>query len=195
MNTYFNDKFITENRPKIKIEKIEFENYSTVQGEESPADEICFMTPEGNEAFMNGKETEAVDVTFYFKDEGADFAQKYIGFYGDAQLVLGDLDSPRDFYCDTVPDIVFPVVADEKGCFRVTVPLLLRRFEDDDAYLFDTEGKSLLFKFDDIRISNGFVEERTGTVFGETDEQGNCENAERADITYFRAKKAQSEEL
>ena len=52
MNDLATRAFIADNSPKIKIEGIEFDEYSTYEGEDeySPASFICFSTGEGEKA-------------------------------------------------------------------------------------------------------------------------------------------------
>ena len=61
---------LSTNRPDIEIENIEFSYSVDREGDESPADEICYFTENGYDAFTNGEHSEGIYVTFTFKDKG-----------------------------------------------------------------------------------------------------------------------------
>ena len=90
MNDLATRAFIADNSPKIKIEGIEFDEYSTYEGEDeySPASFICFMTGEGEKAYSYGKETKVISATFHLQ------RRKKSTSLGDERIIVfGGLDS------------------------------------------------------------------------------------------------------
>ena len=188
MNDLATRAFIADNSPKIKIEGIEFDEYSTYEGEDeySPASFICFMTGEGEKAYSYGKETKVISATFHLKDSGKDFEQKNISFCGFVQLFDSERKTPIDYICEITPEICFTVQADEDGRFEVSVPMLICEENDGaDTVLPTSDENSLLFTFNDIYVDNGFVAEHIGTVLGEVGADGKAENISKENIEYY----------
>ena len=192
-------QFVVNNAPRIEIEKIEFGYCSESFGNDSPAEEVCFLTKEGQDAFYTEDGAEGVEVTFHFRDTGVDLVQKHVSFMGFAQIYDYDGDELLDFVCDIEPEIMFPAVADKDGRFSVTVPMLLSgRYEDkedEDKSLIDRlrENKAL-FQFYGVVVSNQFAKERFGHVTGNFMPEGEKIDFGVGNITYCLADEPDIEE-
>ena len=175
--------------PKIDIEGIRFRYTRETFGDDSPGEEICFLTEEGKEAFYSENGAEGVEVTFYFHDAGVKLDQKYISFNGFAQIFDPENETEFNFVCETVPALIIPATANSEGRFAVTVPMLLSKpyedEEDEDKCLFDVlKEHRALFQFYGVVIANQFAKERFGNISGNFAQDGEEIRFRTRNITY-----------
>ena len=185
--------------PKIDIEGIRFEYARETFGNDSPGEEICFLTEEGKEAFYSDDGAEGVEVTFYFRDAGVKLDQKYVSFNGFAQIFDPENEEEFNFVCETVPALIIPATANKDGRFAVTVPMFLSKpYEDEEDYnkcLLDVlKEHNALFQFYGVVIANQFAKERIGNISGIMEHDDKEIGVKARNITYCLADEPDNEE-
>ena len=159
---------IAANRPEIEIESIEFSYAYENSGDEAPLDELCFMTEEAQDLYFTDC-VEGMYATFNFRDTGAKYSQKYVIFNGFAQIYDSLSDEIADYQCDVVPTIIYQATADDDGRFSVSVPIFIRKVnddEDDGQLIKKLSENEALFQFADVVVGNQFACESLKNVSG-----------------------------
>ena len=187
--------FICANKPVTVIEKIDFETFCASEGNDGPDMQgiLAFYSEEAIEAEKAGKFSEGVNVTFHFRDTGAPMEQKYVRFYGDAQLFYDGDDEFGD-YTLIAPEYVFEAVADADGRYEVTVPMWVGPAPDDDNWTLDKLVKNHgQFQFCYVFAANQFVGEQFGVV-GDFTSYADNKEISKEDIRYFILSESEEDE-
>lgn len=178
---------ISQSHPEIEIESIEFENALFTFGDDSPIEQICFISDNVKDAYFSGKTADGLYVRFRFRDKGAKFGEKYISFNDFAQIHDSESDEEYNYDCELVPVIVFNASADDEGRFSIALPMVLREVteENENEILADvlTEHEAL-FMFGEITVGNQFVNEKFSYVSGTVCQKGGDANISRMSARY-----------
>lgn len=160
---------IAQSHPEIEIEGIDFEYTSAYSEDDSPMEELCIMTEDVEKIYCL-EQVEGIYATFHFRDKGAKFGKKLVFFNDFAQIYDDSSDEIVDYSCEIMPKIAYPATADDEGRFTVSVPIFIRKVDEDreeeETLVRDLCKDEALFNFGEIVVGNQFACEKINYVTG-----------------------------
>lgn len=153
-------------RPAIVIDSIEFDRSVEIEGNESPADEICYFTEAGLTSLHDGKETECLYFAINFRDvSGSGLKNMSVSFDDFLQIFDAESDEPLDIMCEFTPEFTVTDRNDD-GSYTLLLPIYVREACEDDDLLTKLQNDNALFQINGVEFSNGSVIEHIDTVLG-----------------------------